>query len=218
LRHYVAVDVAEATIVEATRRIAGEHPELDVTATVGDFHHLDGLLDDGGPTLVAFLGGTIGNLEPAARQRFFVGLDAQLAHSGSFLLGTDVVKDRTRLVEAYNDRAGVTAAFNRNVLVVLNRELGADFDVDGFEHVARFDEANQWIEMDLRAVVPQHVTVPVLGLELDFAAGEELRTEISTKFTPQGIASELDRGGFVVDQQFGVEEGEFLLTLSHPYC
>ena len=218
LQRYVAVDVAEATLVAATEEIAGEYPGLEVTATVADFHHLEGLFDREGPTLVAFLGGTVGNLEPDERARFLVGLDAELAHADAFLLGTDLVKDRGRLLAAYDDRLGVTAAFNRNVLAVLNRELGADFDVDAFEHVVRFDEGHHWIEMRLRAKTAQRVAIPGLGLELTFAAGEELRTEISAKFTPGRVTEELDRAGFVVDQQFGAEEGEFLLTLSHPYC
>jgi L-histidine Nalpha-methyltransferase len=218
LRHYVAVDVAETTLVEATTMLASSYPELEITATVGDFLHLDGLFDHEGPVLVAFLGGTIGNLEPFERHKFFAGLDAQLAHGDAFLLGCDLVKDRARLVRAYDDDAGVTAAFNRNVLLVLNRELGADFDVESFEHVALFDEQHQWIEMRLRATSAQHVTITQLGIELDFAAGEEMRTEISAKFTPEGIAAELERGGFVPDQQFGADRGEFLLTLSHPYC
>jgi L-histidine Nalpha-methyltransferase len=218
LRHYVAVDVAESTLVTATEQIAQEYPDLDVTATVADFHHLDGLFEVEGPTLVAFLGGTIGNLEPDERARFLVGLDAELDHFDSFLLGTDLVKDRSRLVAAYDDALGVTAAFNRNVLAVLNRELGADFDPEAFEHVVRFDEAHQWIEMRLRATSAQKVVVPGLGIDLTFEEGEELRTEISAKFTPDGVRSELDRGGFVVDRQFGADEGEFLLTLSHPYC
>jgi L-histidine N-alpha-methyltransferase len=218
LRRYVAVDVAEGTLVAATGEIAAEYPGLEVTAVVADFQHLQGLFDQGGPTLVAFLGGTIGNLEPDERSRFLVGLDAELAHADAFLLGTDLVKDRRRLLAAYDDRLGVTAAFNRNVLCVLNRELGADFDVDAFEHAVRFDEAQQWIEMRLRATSPQHVTVPGLGLELDFARGEELRTEVSAKFTPARITDELSRSGFVVDRQFGADAGEFLLTLAHPYC
>jgi L-histidine N-alpha-methyltransferase len=218
LRRYVAVDVAEGTLVAATGEIAAEFPGLEVTAVVADFQHLQGLFDQGGPTLVAFLGGTIGNLEPDERGRFLVGLDAELAHADAFLLGTDLVKDRGRLLAAYDDRLGVTAAFNRNVLRVLNRELGADFDVDAFEHTVRFDEAQQWIEMRLRATSPQHVTVPGLGLELDFARGEELRTEISAKFTPARITEELSRSGFVVERQFGADAGEFLLTLAHPYC
>jgi len=218
LRHYVAVDVAESTLVAATHEIASEYPDLRVTATVGDFQRLEGLFERGGPTLVAFLGGTIGNFEPQARERFLVGLDAELDHVDTFLLGTDLLKDRRRLVGAYDDDDGVTAAFNRNVLRVLNRELGADFDVDSFEHVALFDEDHQWIEMRLRATRPQHVVIPGLGIEISFDQGEEMRTEVSAKFTPDGIRLELERGGFVVDGQFGAEEGEFLLTLSHPYC
>jgi L-histidine N-alpha-methyltransferase len=218
LRRYVAVDVAESTLVSATEEIAQEYPDLDVTATVADFHHLEGLFEGEGPTLVAFLGGTIGNLDPAERARFLVGLDAELDHFDSFLLGTDLVKDRRRLFAAYDDALGVTAAFNRNVLAVLNRELGATFDPEAFEHVVRFDEAHQWIEMRLRATSAQKVVIPGLGIDLVFEEGEELRTEVSAKFTPGGVRDELDLGGFVVDRQFGADEGEFLLTLSHPYC
>jgi L-histidine N-alpha-methyltransferase len=218
LRRYVAVDVAEATLLAATELLAQEYPELDVGATIADFHHLGGLFEGEGPLLVAFLGGTIGNLEPDARTRFLIGLDAELDHADAFLLGTDLVKDRQRLLAAYDDASGVTAEFNRNVLRVLNRELGANFDVGAFEHVVRFDEAHQWIEMRLRALRAQKVAVPGLGIVLAFEEGEELRTEISAKFTPGAVRDELDRGGFVVDRQFGADEGEFLLTLSHPYC
>jgi L-histidine Nalpha-methyltransferase len=218
LRRYVAVDVAETTLVAATEQLAQEYPGLDVTATIADFHHLSGLFEGEGRVLVAFLGGTIGNLEPAERARFLVGLDAELDHADAFLLGADLVKDRGRLLAAYDDESGVTAAFNRNVLRVLNRELGADFDVGAFQHVVRFDEDHQWIEMRLRATSAQKVVVPGLGIELTFEEGEELRTEISAKFTADGIHDELDRGGFVVDRQFGAADGEFLLTLSHPYC
>jgi L-histidine Nalpha-methyltransferase len=217
LRHYVAVDVAESTLVAATGQLTQEYPELQVTARIADFLHLDGLVADDGATLVAFLGGTIGNLEPGQRRRFYTSLDAVLGHGDSLLLGADLVKDRARLVAAYNDASGVTAAFNRNVLTVLNRELGADFDVERFEHVAIFDEQNSWIEMRLRSVGPQRVSVGELGLTLEFHEGEELRTEISAKFTPEGLVEELDAGGFVVDRQFGVG-GDFLLVLAHPYC
>jgi L-histidine N-alpha-methyltransferase len=218
LRRYVAVDVAESTLVTATREIAAEYPDVQVTATIADFHHLEGLFARDGTTLVAFLGGTIGNLEPDERRTFLVGLDAELDHGDAFVLGTDLVKDRSRLVAAYNDASGVTASFNRNVLRVLNRELGANFDVDAFSHIARFDEGHQWIEMLLRARSAQRVSIPGLGIEITFEEGEDLRTEVSAKFTPASIARELDRDGFVVDHQFGVSRGEFLLTLSHPYC
>ena len=217
LRHYVAVDVAESTLVAATNAIAEEYPDFQVTARIADFLHLGGLVDDAETTLVAFLGGTIGNLETSQRSRFYTSLDAELGHRDSLLLGTDLIKDRTRLVAAYNDEAGVTAAFNRNVLEVLNRELGANFDAQAFEHVAFFDEENSWIEMRLRSTRAQRVEVRELGLTLDFQEGEELRTETSAKFTPEGVSGELEAGGFVVDRLFGAD-GDFLLALAHPYC
>lgn len=218
LRRYVAVDVAESTLLTATTSIAADYPGLEVTATIADFEGLEGLVRHDGPTVIAFLGGTVGNLEPAQRHRFLTSLDAELDHGDHLLLGTDLVKDRVRLVAAYDDPQGVTAEFNRNVLRVLNRELGADFDVDSFIHVARFDEEHQWIEMRLRAQGAQHVAIPGLGIEIDFDDQEEMRTEISAKFTPEGIGAELEAGGFVVDHQFGARRGEFLLTLAHPYC
>lgn len=217
LRRYVAVDVAESTLVAATSKIAEDYPGLEVVATIADFQQLDGLFSDEDTTLVAFLGGTVGNLLPEERHRFFSSLDAGLVHGDCLLLGFDLVKDPRRLLTAYDDAAGVTARFNRNVLLVLNRELGADFDPEAFDHVAVYDEERHWIEMRLRARRPQHVTVPALHLELDFADGEELRTEVSAKFTAEGITEELDRGGFVVDRVFS-DDGDFGLALAHPYC
>ena len=218
LRHYIAVDVAQSTLEAATLEIAAEYPGLKVTATVADFHDLSGLFTGEGSKLVAFLGGTIGNLEPSARQRMYFNLDSELDSSDAFLLGTDLVKDRARLIAAYDDHEGVTAAFNLNVLNVLNRELGANFDVENFTHVARFDEQHQWIEMCLRSTSHQKVTLKELGLEIFFEEGEELQTEISAKFTAEGVRNELSEGGFVVDHQFDQPGGDFLLTLSHPYC
>jgi L-histidine N-alpha-methyltransferase len=218
LRRYIAVDVAEGTLVSAAEEISLEYPGLEVTATVADFQDLAGLFAGEGPKLVAFLGGTIGNFDPAQRRRFFADLDSSLDHRDAFLLGADLVKDRQRLVAAYDDPLGVTAAFNRNVLSVLNRELGADFDAEAFVHVARFDEDHQWIEMRLRARSPQLVTIRDLGIEIRFDEGEELLTEISSKFTPDGLRSELEAGGFVVDSQFDQPGGDFLLTLAYPYC
>jgi L-histidine N-alpha-methyltransferase len=131
---------------------------------------------------VAFLGGTIGNLLPAERTEFLTSVRALLAPGDGLLLGTDLVKDEQVLVRAYDDAAGVTAAFNKNVLAVIDRELGADFDPDAFDHVALWDAEREWIEMRLRSRTEQTVKVPALGLAVDFAAGEELRTEVSAKF------------------------------------
>lgn len=218
LRRYVAVDVAESTLLAATAEIAAAYPALEVKAVVADFRDLRSLVPRDGPSLVAFLGGTIGNFEPEERRRFFVDLDCEMAHADMLLLGTDLVKDRARLLAAYDDARGVTAAFNRNVLVVLNRELGADFDPAAFDHVARFDEAHQWIEMRLRARTRQEVRLARLDLAISFEAGEELRTEVSAKFTREGIAAELADCGLIVADAFDQPGGEFLLTLSRPYC
>ncbi len=144
---------------------------------------------------MAFLGGTIGNLDPKQRAEFLAALAANLAPGDGLLLGTDLVKDPARLVAAYDDAAGVTAAFNRNVLAVVNRELGADFDLDRFAHVARWDAEQEWIEMRLRSTVAQAVTVADLGLVVDFEAGEEMRTEISAKFRRDGVDAELAAAG-----------------------
>ncbi len=218
LERYVAVDVAESTIVDATTALALRYPGAAIDAVVADFTDLDGLFPDVDHRLIAFLGGTVGNFDPAGRARFFTDLDAQLTTTDALLLGTDLVKDRTRLVAAYDDAQGVTAAFNRNVLAVLNRELGASFDPSAFTHVALFDEEHQWIEMRLRAERAMDVRVEALELDLHFEAGEELRTEISAKFTADGLAAELSKLGWLVDRQLDQPGGDFLLTLAHPYC
>jgi L-histidine N-alpha-methyltransferase len=132
----------------------------------------------------------------------------------TLLLGTDLVKDRRRLIAAYDDAAGVTAAFNKNVLTVLNRELDADFDITRFEHVARFDEDEEWIEMWLRSVGEQRVRVGALGLDLHFADGEEMRTEISAKFRPEGIRAELEQAGLHSVRWWTDPDGDYGLTLA----
>jgi L-histidine N-alpha-methyltransferase len=163
---------------------------------------------------VAFLGGTIGNFTPGSRRRFLRSMAALLGDDGRLLLGTDLVKDVATLEAAYDDSAGVTAEFNRNVLRVINRELGADFAVDAFEHVAFFDREREWIEMRLRAVRPQRVTIGNLGIAVSFAAGEELRTEISAKFTRERLELDLAAAGMEVEDQFLDREGLFALTVA----
>jgi L-histidine N-alpha-methyltransferase len=215
LRRFVPLDVSEATLRSASDAIAAEYG-VPVEGVVGDFTRHLSHVPTGGQRLVAFLGGTIGNLDPSQRARFLLDVDATLVEGDTFLVGTDLVKDPARLVAAYDDGAGVTAAFNRNVLHRLNRELGADFQVDGFDHVAVWDEEMAWIEMRLRAT--RSMTAHLLALELDvaFEAGEELRTEISAKFTPERIGAELDEAGLAVRDSWTDPAGDFLLTLATP--
>ncbi len=214
LRRFVPFDVSETTLRDAAAAISTEHPGIDVHAVVGDFErHLD-RLPGGGRRLVAFLGGTIGNLPPAVRAEFLASIAAGLAPGDSFLLGTDLVKDADRLVRAYDDASGVTAAFNRNVLAVINRELGADFEVEAFEHVARWNADDEWIEMWLRSPSAQTVKVPELDLIVEFAAGEEMRTEISAKFRRDKVATELGAAGLELAEWWTDEAGDFALSLA----
>lgn len=216
LRRFVPFDVSEPTLRDACAAIRREHPRIALHGVVGDFEqHLD-RLPTGGTRLVAFLGGTIGNLAPAGRARFLADVAAGLGPSDAFLLGTDLVKDVTRLEAAYDDSAGVTAAFNRNVLNVLNRELGADFVPELFEHVARFDLEQEWIEMHLRAVGDQQVKVRELDLVVELADGEELRTEISAKFRRERVEAELATAGLELAHWWTDPAGDFALSLSLP--
>ncbi|HWD53074.1 MAG TPA: L-histidine N(alpha)-methyltransferase [Acidimicrobiales bacterium] len=218
LAGYVPLDVSATTLWTAANALAREYPGLQVNAVVGDFHrHLD-QLPTGGRRLFAFLGGTIGNLEPAQRRRFLLDLDCVMDAGDRFVLGTDLVKDPARLIAAYDDAAGVTAEFNRNVLQVLNRELGADFDPSEFEHVAKWNQGEHRIEMWLRATRAQSIHIADLDLDISFAAGEEMLTEISTKFTPEALEAELVDCGFVIDATWTSDGDEFLMTLCHPYC
>lgn len=214
LQRYVPFDVAEATLRATADAVAAEHPDVAVHGVVGDFRRHAGQLPAGGRRLVAFLGGTIGNLPPAGRATLLTTLAAGMAPGDTLLLGTDLVKDRDRLVAAYDDAAGVTAEFNRNALRVLNRELGASFDVDRFDHIARFDDDAEWIEMRLRSRGEQTVTVPALDLTLAFADGEDLRTEISAKFRLDGVERELTGAGLRLIEQWTDDAGDFALSLA----
>jgi L-histidine Nalpha-methyltransferase len=216
LVRFVPLDVSDTTLWEAAGALSEEYPGVAVHAVVADFHrHLDQLPTDG-RRLFAFLGGTIGNLDPAQRREFFIQLAKVMTMEDRLLLGTDLVKDRARLVNAYDDGAGVTAEFNRNVLVVLNRELGADFDPGMFEHVARWNEDDHRIEMWLRSLTDQTVHVGDLGLDVGFRSGEEMLTEISTKFSPDALRTELSECGFVVESSWASDGDEFLMTLARP--
>ncbi|MGH3321791.1 MAG: L-histidine N(alpha)-methyltransferase [Streptosporangiaceae bacterium] len=213
LRRYIPVDVSASALREAAARIADDYPGVDVHGVVADFErHID-RLPSGGRRMIALLGSTIGNFTPAPRAEFLARVRASMGPGDSLLLGTDLVKDRGRLVAAYDDASGVTAAFNRNVLYVMNRELGADFDPDAFAHVAAWDPDNEWIEMRLRSVRDQTVRIPPLELRVEFAAGEEMRTETSAKFRRERVEAELASAGFTPRGWWTDPAGDFALSL-----
>ena len=212
---YVPVDVSESALAAAVAALGDEFPGLAVRGVVADFEDLSQLPGEH-PRLTAFLGGTIGNFEPTERVRFLAEVAEGMRPGDSLLLGTDLVKDPTRLVAAYDDAAGVTAAFNLNVLSVMNRELGADFDPSGFAHVALWDAEREWIEMRLRSLRDQRVHVRELDLVVLFARGEEMRTEISAKFRRDGVAAELAAAGLSLAQWWTDPDGDFAISLATP--
>ena len=217
LDRYVPFDVSESVLLASAERLIEQYPGLRVFGVLGDFErHLDALPPAEGPRIVAFLGGTIGNFPPGSRRKFLRGLARQLRPQDRLLLGTDMVKDPAVLEAAYNDAAGVTAAFNRNILAVINRELHGDFNLDAFEHVAFFDREQEWIEMRLRALEPMVVNLRDLDLGVTFAAREEMRTEISAKFTRARIESDLAAAGLHLHELMTDDEGLFSLSLSGP--
>jgi L-histidine N-alpha-methyltransferase len=217
LDRFIPFDVSEETLRSAANDIARTYG-IEVCAVVGDFHRHLGAIPRVGRRLIAFLGSTIGNLTQAQRHRFLVDLDCNMDFEDRLLLGTDLVKPVARLLAAYDDSRGVTAAFNRNVLAVLNAELDADFDLTAFDHVAEWNKAERCIEMHLRARTAQYVTIRALDLTVAFEAGETLLTEISSKFTRGQVQDELWEAGFVVEDTWTDPDGDFLLTLARPYC
>ena len=214
LRRYVPIDVSQTVVERSAEELVETYPGLEVHGVVGDFerhlHHVPA----GRNRLIAFLGGTIGNLYPPARARFLAQIRKLLGPEDRFLLGVDLVKDVAVLEAAYNDSAGVTAQFNRNVLRVINEELGADFDLDAFEHVAFFDPEASWIEMRLRARGEQRIAIEGAGMEVSLADGEDLRTEISAKFTRDGLERELEAAGMALTAFYTDPGGLFGLALA----
>ncbi|WP_426367496.1 L-histidine N(alpha)-methyltransferase [Streptomyces sp. E-08] len=211
---YVPVDVSESALVGAAESLLADRPDLWVHALVADFTRGLALPGTPGPRLVAFLGGTIGNLLPAERHTFLRSVRAMLAPGDALLLGTDLVKDEATLVAAYDDAAGVTAEFNRNVLSVIDRELGADADPAAFDHVAVWDAEREWIEMRLRARRALTVKIPELDLVVPFAAGEEMRTEVSAKFRQAGVRKELAAADLELSRWWTDGEDRFALSLA----
>jgi len=218
LSRYVPVDVTESMVRACASELIEEYPGLRVHGVIGDFErHLDQVPEPVGPRIVVFLGGTIGNFPPGSRRRFLRGIARLLDDEDYLLMGTDLVKDRQVLEAAYDDSQGVTAEFNRNVLRVLNRELQADFDPEDFDHVALFDEHNEWIEMRLRARREHTTLVRDLDLPVHFEAGEELRTEISAKFTPARLEGDLAAAGLELVRWLTDPDELFALSLSRVH-
>lgn len=214
LRRYVPFDVSEDMLRSAATEIAEAYPGISVHGIVGDFERHIPLVPIRGRGMIAFLGSTIGNFPPAARARFIHAVSQALDPGGTFLLGTDLVKDPDRLWAAYNDAAGVTAQFNLNMLRMINRELDADFCLDAFEHVADWDPVNEWIDIRIRSTRPQTATIGDLGITLELAEREEIHTEISAKFRLPGVVRELAAAGLVVERQWTDAAGDFALTLA----
>jgi L-histidine Nalpha-methyltransferase len=214
LAAFVPMDVSPTALAAAASRIGADYPGLRVHNIVGDLTRHLGHLPAGPDRLVAFLGGTIGNLVPAERAAFLADVRAVLEPGEHLLLGTDLVKSPRVVVPAYDDADGVTADFNRNVLRVLNTSLDADFDLAGFAHVALWDADQEWIEMRLRARWPMRVTIPGVDLVVDFAAGEEVRTEVSAKFRRDGVEKELAEAGFALDHWWTDTDGLFAVSLA----
>ncbi|MBF6097611.1 L-histidine N(alpha)-methyltransferase [Nocardia cyriacigeorgica] len=214
LKTYVPQDVSASALRATAAEVAREFPGLAVHGVVSDFTDTLHNLPRGGRRMIAFLGGTIGNLVPAERAEFLTDVHDVLEPGEHLLLGAGLVIDPAILVPAYDDAAGVTAEFNRNVLHVLNARLAADFVPDDFRHVAVWDAENEWIEMRLEATADMRVDVADLGLVLDFARGEQLRTEISAKFRLEGLDTELSAAGFTLDKAWTDPDSRFTLVLA----
>jgi L-histidine N-alpha-methyltransferase len=213
---YVPIEFSESAVREASVRLVGEYPGLMVHGVIGDFEKHLGGLPNADARLFAFLGGTIGNFTPDEMLFFLKRLAFLAEPNDSLLVGIDLVKDKDELEAAYNDSAGVTAEFNKNVLSSINTSLAGNFDLEAWEHVAFFDEENEWIEMRLRSTRNQAVRIAAIDLTLDFVAGEEIRTEISRKFTRDGFVSALEEAGLELKDWYTDENERFALALSGP--
>jgi L-histidine Nalpha-methyltransferase len=217
LETYVPVDISEEITQRTAAELVDEYPGLAVRGLVCDFEqHLERIPDGEGRRMIAFLGGTIGNLYPRQRHAFLERIAALLGPEDHLLLGTDLIKATSRLEAAYNDSAGVTAEFNKNVLAVLNNQLSADFDLDAFEHIARYDCEAERMDIRLRSLADQDVRLDGLDLEIHFAAGEEMRTEISAKFTRERLESVYAGAGLELRGWFTDRAGDYALSLAAP--
>lgn len=214
LKRFIPFDVDPSVLRDAARALHAEYPDIEIEVVCGDFEQDLGTVPKVGRRMVVFLGSTIGNLTPEPRAEFLAAVADTMEAGDSLLLGTDLVKDVGRLVRAYDDSAGVTAAFNRNVLTVVNRELDADFDLDAFDHVARWNPDEERIEMWLRSTADQRVRIAQLDLTVEFAAGEEMLTEVSCKFRHEGVEAELAAAGLRRTHWWSDGAGDFGLSLA----
>lgn len=214
LKRFIPFDVDPSVLRDAARALHAEYPDIEIEVVCGDFEQDLGTVPKVGRRMVVFLGSTIGNLTPEPRAEFLAAVADTMEPGDTLLLGTDLVKDVGRLVRAYDDSAGVTAAFNRNVLTVVNRELDADFDLDAFDHVARWNPDEERIEMWLRSTADQRVRIAQLDLTIEFAAGEEMLTEVSCKFRPEGVEAELAAAGLRRTHWWSDGAGDFGLSLA----
>jgi len=216
LERFVPVDVSEGTLRETARTVAADYPEVEVEERVGDFERDLGELPGPEPRLIAVLGSTIGNLYPKQRRALFGALETRLGAGDAFLLGIDLVKDAARLQAAYHDETGVTEAFVRNALTVVNRDLDATFEQERFAYEPLWDERNERMDIGLRALESHIARVERLGLELRFAEGERLRVEVSSKFRRGSFELELERAGLLVDSWWTDHAGDFAVVLARP--
>ena len=214
LRGFVPFDVSEGILRSSSVALLDEYADLVIDGVVGDFEHHLGKIPREGKQLIALLGGTVGNFYPEHRKQFLTEVVEGMKPGDTFLLGTDLVKDVDRLELAYNDPQGITAEFNKNVLAVLNDRVDANFDMDAFEHLATFDTTNEWIDIRLRSLVDQEVRVEGLDLDISFTAGEELETEISSKFRKERVEEIVAEVGLELIEWWTDERGDYALSLS----
>ncbi len=214
LTRFVPFDVSEGILRSSSQTLLGEYPGLEIHGIVGDFEQHLTTIPQVGRRMVALLGGTVGNFPPTSRKALFTDIVSTMRSGDTLLLGTDLVKDRQRMVIAYDDPQGITAAFNKNILSVLNKRLNATFDLDNFKHEATFDESNEWMDLGLRSLVDHDVTIADLDLSVHFAKGEYMRTEVSAKFRPEALEAELAAVGLTMSHLFSDDNGDYAVTLS----
>ena len=211
--NYFPLDVSRAALQLAKHELDAEFPAVNVYPHVGDFENLEFLAATRSPRLVLYIGSSIGNLEQHEASALLSSIASQLSEGDHLLLGVDLVKDREVLVAAYNDEAGITAAFNKNLLTRINRELGGSFEPTAFQHVALWNEAAARIEMHLESTCSQRVRIDALGKTLSFSEGERIHTENSYKYTVGRLENMLRSSGFEIENTWTDPQQWFAVSL-----